>query len=53
MDRWLQDFDFRVSLSLDSFLLAALLAITLGLLAVSSQVLKSRSTDPVDVLNYE
>ena len=53
MDRWLQDFDFRVSLSLSPFLLAAILAITLGLLAVSSQVLKSRSTDPVDVLNYE
>ena len=53
IDGWLNDFDFRVALSPVPFFITAAHAFGLGLLAVSSQVLKSRSTDPIEALPVE
>jgi len=53
MNRWLQGFAFRASLSLWIFLLSGLAALIIAALTVSSQVIKAALTNPAESLKYE
>ena len=53
MNRWLQGFAFRTSLSLWIFLLSGLAALLIAALTVSSQVIKAALTNPAESLKYE
>jgi putative ABC transport system permease protein len=53
MSRWLEGFAYRISISLDTFLLAALFALIVTLITVSSQAIKAALTNPVETLRYE
>ncbi len=53
MNRWLQGFAFRASLSVWIFFISGLAALAIAALTVSSQVVKAALTNPVDSLRYE
>jgi putative ABC transport system permease protein len=53
MSRWLQAFAYRIGLRPGIFVLAALAALALAVLTVSTQTLRAASADPVDSLRYE
>ena len=53
MDRWLQDFAYRIDISWVSFVLAGVLALVIALVTVSYQAVKAALTNPVDTLRYE
>jgi len=53
MNRWLQNFAFKINIDLWPFILSAVLALVIALLTVSYQSIKTSLTDPVDCLRYE
>jgi putative ABC transport system permease protein len=53
MNRWLQNFAYRINLSWWMFVLAAVLALVIALLTVSLQTVKAALKNPVDSLRYE
>ncbi len=53
MDRWLQDFAYRIELSWTIFVLAGLAAMIIAWMTVSYQSLRTALIDPVDALRYE
>jgi len=53
MDRWLQDFAYRIELRPGFFVLGAVLALIVALMTVGFQAMKAATTDPVDALRYE
>ena len=53
MDRWLQDFAYRIELGPGIFLLGGALALAIALLTVSYQAVKAATANPVDALRYE
>jgi putative ABC transport system permease protein len=53
MDRWLQNFAYRIDIGWIPFAGAAVVAIVLSLFAVSLQTLNAAITNPVDSLRYE
>jgi putative ABC transport system permease protein len=53
MNRWLQGFAFRASLSIWIFLASGVAALTIAALTVSSQVTKAALTNPAKSLKYE
>jgi putative ABC transport system permease protein len=53
MHKWLQNFAFRISLSIGIFLLAASLTLLIALLTVSYQSLKAALANPIESLRYE
>ncbi|MFC1535636.1 ABC transporter permease [Candidatus Neomarinimicrobiota bacterium] len=53
MQHWLQDFAYRISYSLLTFALAALIALVIAVLTVGWQALKAATSDPVKALRYE
>ncbi|MDQ3072601.1 MAG: ABC transporter permease [Bacteroidota bacterium] len=53
MTRWLEDFAFRVPLSVSSFALAGLLAMLIALLTVSFHAVRAALSDPIKALRYE
>ncbi|HEX9654057.1 MAG TPA: FtsX-like permease family protein, partial [bacterium] len=55
MNRWLQDFAYRIDINsqLLTFLLAAALALAIALMTVSVQAIKAALINPVDSLRYE
>jgi putative ABC transport system permease protein len=53
MNRWLQGFAFRASLSIWIFLASGLAALTIATLTVSSQVIKAALANPSESLKYE
>jgi putative ABC transport system permease protein len=53
MTKWLQNFAYRIGVSVWSFLLAAVLAFMIALITVSYQSVRAALTDPVDSLRYE
>ncbi|MBN1271682.1 MAG: ABC transporter permease [Candidatus Aminicenantes bacterium] len=53
MNRWLQNFSYRVDIGLFSFVAAALLAFTGSGLIVGMQAVKSARTNPLKALRYE
>jgi putative ABC transport system permease protein len=53
MGRWLEEFAYRISIGLGTFLLAAVFALIITMITVSSQAIKAALRDPVDTLRYE
>ena len=53
MNRWLQDFAYRIDLGIWAFVLSDFLALFIALTTVSYQAWKVARTNPVDALRYE
>ncbi|MGH7453660.1 MAG: ABC transporter permease, partial [bacterium] len=53
MNRWLQDFAYRVDLGWWMFALAGGIALLIALLTVSTQAIKAALANPVEALRYE
>jgi putative ABC transport system permease protein len=53
MNRWLQGFAFRASLTIWIFLVSGLAALSIAALTVSSQVIKAALANPAESLKYE
>lgn len=53
MDYWLQNFAYRIELSVWLFLAASLLVLIIALLTVAYHAIKAATTNPVETLRYE
>lgn len=53
MNRWLQNFTYRIGINPLLFLLATGGTLTLAFITISLQTIKAAATDPVDTLRYE
>jgi putative ABC transport system permease protein len=53
MNKWLETFAYRIELGPGVFILAAILALGIGLITVGWQALKSAVANPVEALRYE
>jgi putative ABC transport system permease protein len=53
MNKWLQNFAYRIDIGLWIFALAAVLALFIALLTISFQTIKAATANPVDSLRYE
>lgn len=53
MNKWLQNFAYRIELSVWLFITSALLAFLIALLSVAYQAVKAASANPVKSLRYE
>jgi putative ABC transport system permease protein len=52
-NRWLQNFAYRINVSIWTFILSATLALAIALITVSYQSIKAAMANPVDSLRYE
>jgi len=53
MNNWLENFAYQSRISWTAFLIAGILAITIGLVTVSYHAYRAARKNPVDVLRYE
>ena len=53
MHQWLQDFEYRISISLWIFALAGVVAVLIALLTISLQAIKAAVSNPVKALRSE
>ena len=53
MNRWLQDFAYRIDLGVGAFVLGGILALVIAQATVSYQALKAATANPVDALRSE
>jgi len=53
MDKWLQNFAYRINIGWWVFGLAAILVLTIALLSVSYQSIRAALANPVKSLRYE
>ena len=53
MNRWLQNFAYRISISSSAFILAGLIVFVIALLTVSYQAIKAARANPIEALRYE
>jgi putative ABC transport system permease protein len=53
MNKWLEDFPYRVTISWHTFLIAGVLAIIIALITVSFQAIKAAVANPVESLRTE
>ncbi len=53
MQRWLQNFAYRIELDWLTFFLAGLIALLAAVLTIGYQALRAATTDPVKALRYE
>lgn len=53
LDRWLQNFAYRINLGMGTFVLAGVLALVIALATVSYQSIKAALADPVRSLRHE
>jgi len=53
MSRWLEEFDYRITISWWVFALAGFLALSISLITVSYQAIKAANSDPVKSLRSE
>jgi putative ABC transport system permease protein len=53
MNKWLQNFAYRINIDIVTFLLSGLLVLGIALLTVSFQSFKAARANPVDSLRYE
>jgi len=53
MDSWLQNFTYRIDLSIENFLIAGVVLIAVALVTVSYLTIKTAVTNPVDTLKEE
>lgn len=53
MNKWLQDFTYRISISWITFAVAGLLALVIAILTVSFQAIKAAALSPVKSIRAE
>lgn len=53
MNKWLQNFAYRISLGVWMFILSGVIALIIALLTVSTKALKAAVANPADSLRYE
>jgi len=53
VDRWLQDFAYRISIGFEVFAITALIAVFIAIITVSYQSIRAAYTNPVNVIHYE
>jgi putative ABC transport system permease protein len=53
MQKWLQNFAYRVSPEPGIFILAAILAFSIALITISFQAMKAALANPIESLRYE
>jgi putative ABC transport system permease protein len=53
MNKWLENFAYRTNIGIQTFFLAAGLALAIALITVSYQCIKAALSNPVDSLKYE
>jgi putative ABC transport system permease protein len=53
MSKWLQNFTYRIDISIWIFLMSAILALFVAFLTVSFQSIRAATANPVDSLRYE
>jgi len=53
MNKWLQNFAYRINISWRTFVLAGALALVIALLTVSYQAIRAATANPVEALRYE
>jgi len=53
MNRWLQEFAYRISPGVEVFISSGVLALVIALTTVSYQALKAATSNPVDALRSE
>ncbi len=53
MNKWLQNFAYRISIGAEVFMLPTLLALVIALITISYQSLRASVANPVDSLRYE
>ena len=53
MDKWLQNFAYRIEISPWVFIIAGTIAIVISLITVSYQSIKAAVANPVNSLKYE
>ena len=53
MNKWLQNFAYRINIGLGIFLASGMIALIIALLTVSYQSIKAATANPVDSLRYE
>lgn len=53
MHNWLENFAYRVSYSLLTFIIASLVALVIAILTITWQVLKAATANPISALRYE
>jgi putative ABC transport system permease protein len=53
MSKWLQNFAYRIDLTIWPFLLSGLAALAIALITVSWQAVRAATTNPVEALRYE
>ena len=53
MNRWLQNFAYRIDIGMGPFILAGVSAFVIALLTVGYQAIKAARANPVDALRYE
>ncbi len=53
MNKWLQNFAYRINIGLGIFIVSGVVALMIALLTVSYQIIKAATANPVDSLRYE
>ena len=53
MDRWLQNFAYRINFGWWVFILAGILTLAISIITISYQSIKSATANPIDSLRYE
>ena len=53
VSKWLENFAYRTSIGIETFIMSALLVLMIAVLAVSFKVLKASLSNPVEALKYE
>jgi putative ABC transport system permease protein len=53
MNKWLQNFAYRINIGLGIFLASGMIALVIALLTVGYQSIKAATANPVDSLRYE
>ncbi|HEU5291874.1 MAG TPA: FtsX-like permease family protein, partial [Cyclobacteriaceae bacterium] len=53
MNQWLQTFEYKVNIGIDSFLIAGGISLLIALFTISYQTIKTASSQPAETLKYE
>ena len=53
LERWLQEFVYRIDISAEPFVLSSILALAVALITVSYHIYRAASMNPVDALRAE
>jgi putative ABC transport system permease protein len=53
MNKWLQNFAYRITIGIGPFIISALIAFVIAFIAVSYQALKASLANPINSLRYE